>query len=738
MFQASDITDGYARVLPLWGSVFVGLVCGSLGKTQLIMISIVGLGVIVLFAMTRLRDHDGLASLIMMHSFHLGVGLLIGAESRPIERNFNLAPYAGVRAVIDRVVKDGHLTHIKAIGEGKSVIWVTTKQKQPFKEGDDVWLSGPFSERRAPINFANDVDKVTWTSNSPLFKHSETEPASISTRIRLYIVNTLQELEPPTARQILTALTLGRKEGMSPRIMSTVSAVGGNHLLAVSGLHIVGFAGFVYFCLVRILIRFRHADPQTISLALSLLVALFLLDICKYSIGGIRAICMFGVFCVGKWCGRPSSVLESLFFSASVIQIFDPLSWKNIGFILSFAAVFGIVTRSKGSTALTSLWSASFWSTVATAPFCTYFFGEFSLYGPFTNLVLIPFVTLVVMPLSWLGLSLSPISIEPLNWAAQSALFLVALMESMTSYGSKTWQLGYEATLCVGLFCLGVWLWRASRITSILILLMGWMCTGPTLPTVNFLAVGQGDATLVSDGGANALIDVGPKTNSATVIRTLKRLGVRKIDVVVITHLHGDHYGALNRLAEYYPIGEVIWNGRRLPTQELRRLRQSMIQAGTEWKQASAESLMIGGIELVILPPVPIDTTSENDASVAVMAKHQDISILITGDREYLGEKQLLRQNLGAFAVLRGGHHGSKTSSNDFFLDATLPKHLVLSMGDNNRFGFPHDAVIKRAEHRSIRVWRTDRDGRVTVKFNGAPSIGAVRQPDHVLELTSQ
>ena len=111
-----------------------------------------------------------------------------------------------------------------------------------------------------------------------------------------------------------------------------------------------------------------------------------------------------------------------------------------------------------------------------------------------------------------------------------------------------------------------------------------------------------------------------------------------------------------------------------------------------------------------------------------MLIQHKEGRVLLTGDLEHEGEQRLLKENLGRIDVFQAGHHGSKTSNHAALLKKIRPRDVVFSVGRNNRFGLPHKDVVHRVRKTGARMWRTDRDGRVWLKFAKPSSIQATHQ----------
>ena len=243
------------------------------------------------------------------------------------------------------------------------------------------------------------------------------------------------------------------------------------------------------------------------------------------------------------------------------------------------------------------------------------------------------------------------------------------------------------------------------------------------LDKVAVLDVGQGDAILLQSGTAQVLIDGG----QGRVV--LERLAQempwfdRTIEVVMVTHPQRDHMEGLLHVLEAYDVGLVV-----LPdaahSSQLQEAWLTMIgERGVAYRFARAgQQLTVGDAELTILNPLDSDeamaaTASDlNNASIVVKASWPDLSFLLTGDAESRVERLLLTAWPGGELqadILKVGHHGSKSSTSPEFLAAVQPSAAIVSAGLDNRFDHPHQEILDRLA--SLPIWRTDRDGTVSI-----------------------
>lgn len=251
---------------------------------------------------------------------------------------------------------------------------------------------------------------------------------------------------------------------------------------------------------------------------------------------------------------------------------------------------------------------------------------------------------------------------------------------------------------------------------------------------VIFLDIGQGDAILIMRGSNQVLIDGGPSGN-----KIMEKLGAyipfwdRKIELVIATHPDQDHIAGLVDVLKNYQIGAVMENGQDNDTQVYKRLEEVIGENNIQKIIGKAGMTIREGEELKIdiLNPDQESLEQEKDTNAnSIVAKltFGKNSFLFTGDLPTKEEEKLIGQNIDlASVVLKAGHHGSKYSTGDNFLDKVSPREAVISAGKNNSYGHPHPEVLERLEKRKIKIWRTDEMGDVEYECEEADSECFVR-----------
>jgi competence protein ComEC len=208
------------------------------------------------------------------------------------------------------------------------------------------------------------------------------------------------------------------------------------------------------------------------------------------------------------------------------------------------------------------------------------------------------------------------------------------------------------------------------------------------------------------------------------VAPVLRHAGVRRLDIAAMTHAHPDHAGGLAAVAaEFRP--RELWDGVPVPRAELRTaLRTSAEAIGVRWTTLQAgDTTEIDGVRVIVRHPPPPDWERQdvrNDDSLVIELVWGDASIVLAGDISREVESAIA----GSFGsarlrVMTAPHHGSLTSSSPSFIDALAPRVVVASAGRGNTFGHPAPDVLARYERAGAQVFRTDRDGAITVETDG-------------------
>ena len=264
--------------------------------------------------------------------------------------------------------------------------------------------------------------------------------------------------------------------------------------------------------------------------------------------------------------------------------------------------------------------------------------------------------------------------------------------------------------------------------------------------TISMLDIGQGDAVLIQTGAKNILIDTGDDKyyedgkkgkENTQLLTELQKLKIDHIDTLVMTHAHADHIGKADKVIAQYGVKELVYNG--IPSTSkyfINALKAAKANGTQQIKVKAGDVLDFGnGVSFEIVSPsqslIDEDTAAikakkkvdVNNESVVGRLTFGNFAMLFTGDAEGPVEKDMVASYGKKLKcqVLKAGHHGSKTSSTAEFLKLVQPESVVMSLGVNNQYGHPHEALLNRLHKQGVKnIYRTDANGTITIVSDGS------------------
>lgn len=239
---------------------------------------------------------------------------------------------------------------------------------------------------------------------------------------------------------------------------------------------------------------------------------------------------------------------------------------------------------------------------------------------------------------------------------------------------------------------------------------------------VHFIDVGQGDSILIQSAGHSMLVDAGENDQGETVVSYLQSQGVSSLDYVIGTHPHSDHVGGLDTVIESFDVKDVILPPAEHTTKTFEDVVDAVADKGLSVTEPKpGDSYAIGDASFTILAPNRDYGDDLNDWSVGIRLEYGQNHFVMCGDAEEHAEADICANGLDLSAdVLKAGHHGSRTSTSDAFLDKVNPKTVVIQCGKDNSYGHPHQETLDKLNARGIQVFRTDLDGTVVAHCDGA------------------
>ncbi len=548
----------------------------------------------------------------------------------------------------------------------------------------------------------------------------------------------------PEPAGLLPALVVGDTAELSPRVVEEFRTAGLAHVLAVSGANLAILCGAVL-----LLLRAFRVGPRGCAAGAALaLVGFVILAGPEPSV--LRAAVMGAVTLLALVLGRERSALPALAASVIVLVLYDPALGADPGFGLSVVATAALVLlaprwaaslRDRGMpVGLAEALAVPVAASLATAPLVVGISGRISLVAVLANMLVAP----VVAPATVLGV-LAAIAAPLHEGAARllvelagpeaSWLITVGRRASEVPGASVRWPGGWFGGLLLAVVLLFAYaLLRARRtrallaaaLVGVVLVLIPTSVVTPGWPPTGWSAVacdvGQGDALVLAtaEPGRAVLVDVGP--DPGPVAACLRRLGIRRIPLLVLSHLHADHIGGLTAVLADRSVGAVAIGPSHEPTWAWEEVRRQTRAAEVELVELTAgQRLEWPGLTLEVLGPreKPASTgetnTAINDSSLVLRAHTAAGRVLLTGDIELAGQTDLLGGHVDVAAeVLKVPHHGSRFSAPEF-LAQVRPRIALVSVGAGNRYGHPNGAVLDALTRQGALVLRTDRDGDTAV-----------------------
>ncbi len=539
---------------------------------------------------------------------------------------------------------------------------------------------------------------------------------------------------------LVDALVIARTAELDPELRERYARSGLAHILSISGLH-VGFIAAWLGLVLRALglgPRARFGASTTLIAAYCWLLGL--------PAPATRAAVMLALDGVARLRQRIVAPRGLVAVAGLVVLGLDPWAVRSVGAWLSVGAVAAVIWAARAterSPRVVRLLAPAVAATLVTAPICAYTFGTVAPVGVLANLVAIP-LGAVAVPGVIVALLLSSGLLAAGAGLCLALLDLVAGAAAALPGGHAVMTAGgLAAALWLGVLAVAWWLWRtprrpwliAARLAFVGVLLS---CTALFSAfsrlsecrclTVHFLDVGQGDAIAVrTPAGRWVLVDGGPRSEGRdagrrVVVPFLRRAGAVRLAAIVATHAHADHVGGLPAVLNALPVDLVLEPGEPLGEAPYLEFLAASEASGARWRAARrGDRLDLDSVRFTVLSPDSAwaaETTDPNEESLVLLVEYGHVRFLLTGDAGLPVEFQLAGR-IGDVDVLKVGHHGSRSATSDAWLDEARPEIAVISVGARNTYGHPAPEVIARLVAHGAHVYRTDREGTITLESDG-------------------
>ncbi len=574
---------------------------------------------------------------------------------------------------------------------------------------------------------------------------------------------TLRQLwsDPGPVDGLLRALVLGDRSGLGAELQEKFQRAGLSHMLAISGQHI-GLVALLAFMVFRWVLRLcppiaLYIPLSTLAWSLAWLPTTAYVGLAGAPVTAVRAWIFLSAFILALWCLRQRDTWTIFCVAAALILLYQPAALFSLSFQLSFMAIASLLWVSRWTwlqgRRLVGLLVHSLAIILWTAPLLAYTFQQLSFVGVISHVLASVYFAVILCPLILLRIISLIVSASVIVWPQQLLdLALTGFIKGVHFFSTWPGQVSLSLSVTEVLFIYGALLllllsWQLQRrrvlcLTAFasFVLLSGSLFYPKPLKhfRMTLLDVGQGDAIVLQfPDGKNYLVDGGGHyipsqqrkfpvrdVGASVVVPALRKLGVKALSGVILSHPHPDHYGGLLAVVKNFPVKNFYWNGDRFPDEEFQQLLQQLNQQHTSIVNVMEvpSDITGSGYHINWLKSEALPETDLNNRSLGVRIDYGATCVLLTGDMEAAAERFLVRAIDGTHLrcdILKVPHHGSRTSSTAEFLDAVQPQLAIVSVGARNRFGLPHASVVESYGQRNIPLYRTDQHGAVQLESDG-------------------
>lgn len=559
------------------------------------------------------------------------------------------------------------------------------------------------------INYIIKIDKITLISKEKSFFKG----------IKCFLLKR-------NSNPYIKAFIFGNNKSIITDVMSSYQEIGISHLFAISGMHI----GLLTLVISKLLMKLNIKEKY-IFIIISLFL-FFYLFITGVSPSILRAIFFYLFFSINKIYNFNIKGVNIFLLIFSISLLVNPYYIHEVSFLYSYTISFSILlvgNKISNSSYFKRLFLTSLISFIVSFPITIYFFNQINILSVFYNMLFVPFISMIVFPLSIITYIIP--FFEPIFNVFISLMEFLALKFNSISFSKLIFPSlpRYYYILYIVGVVIFIYFYNKKIISVLPILLLAlFNYLYPVFFNQNylmFLDVGQGDSILIHSKDKTMLVDTGGVINYSrekwqerknkksltnyVTIPVLKKLGIRKIDYLVLTHGDFDHMGEALKLIKQYRVEDIYLNQGNFNLLEKKVIKKYR----HVYQIREKEEIVLGNINIV---QINKEFSDENDSSSILLMYYKNKKILLTGDASKKSEEYILNKyNIGKIDVLKIGHHGSKTSTSDELLKELRPSLAIISCGKNNRFNHPHKETIDKLKEYRIKYLRTDISGTIRI-----------------------
>ncbi len=532
--------------------------------------------------------------------------------------------------------------------------------------------------------------------------------------LKRIIINRINKIDNP----YLNTFILGDNSKLDDDVLNSYRTNGISHLFAVSGMHIALIVLILEFLLHKLNIKNK---------LIIIIVILFYLFLTNYSKSIIRAGLLYIMLLLNKKYKLRLSTLKILILLLFISLIVNPYNLYNTSFIFTYLVTISLVLNhrliNKYHNYFMKILMTSFIAFIVTIPIMINNYFSINLLGIFLNIIFVPLVSLIIFPSSIIVFIIPSLN-NILN-------LFVLILEKVSLFFSSIKL--FNLTLChinivvfivyyIAIIVVLIMLNKNKYVYLLISVILIIIHTNYRLIDSNAyyitLDVKQGDSSILilPNNKGNIMIDTGGGYNNDItnniLIPSLKSRGIKKLHYLIITHGDYDHMGEAINLGNNFKVEKVIFN-----CGEYNDLEKELTKVLDKKKipyYSCIKELNIDNNKLYFLQTKEYD--DENDNSNVIYTDINGYKFMFMGDAGVEKEKDILdNYNISDVDVIKVGHHGSKTSSSEEFINEINPKYSIISVGKKNRYGHPNKEVLNNLE--DSKIYRTDQDGSIMFKM---------------------
>ncbi|WP_274307526.1 DNA internalization-related competence protein ComEC/Rec2 [Solibacillus daqui] len=567
---------------------------------------------------------------------------------------------------------------------------------------------------------------------------------------RFWLKEHIEQTFPNSLVAEAQALLIGLQENVDEELNRAYQKLGITHLFAISGLHVALVSLLFFQLLLRLGVRRELAN----------ILLLILLPIYAVLAGGApsiwRAVSVVEFIMLAQYFRWKIPMDDALSLSLLGFLLIEPGAIYQVGFQLSYLATYSLVYSSRILARYENFWVQSFFITfvcqILVYPLLLHHFFEISLSSFIANIFFVPLFSFIILPvnLALLTCSFIPLPInhliftiyKPLRlWLTDLILAIQQPIIQMWNPGkpSMFWLVVLYGSVLLAFYFLdkGSSLKKMAATLLIPAVIFHFQTYLHGDLKIAFVNVGQGDCIVIELPHRNSVvvIDAGGllhfeqeawkerdkpfEVGRQVVVPYLKGRGIQKINTFILTHADADHVEGAEEVLREILVSEVHVTPNSLDKAVMNDLLEELAKTKTTLiEKMAGDGWQIGDVRFDYIWPHDMVYEGNND-SLVLLVRQGAFKMLFTGDLEKEGEEEIVRLYSAAIEqldVLKTGHHGSKTSSIEAFVEQTSPKLAIFTAGENNRYKHPNIDVITRFEQRQIPYLITGYDGTIELR----------------------